>query len=368
MNVTERKVWQQASGEPPRNYADLCLRLGVILNGYDEVDVKDVFFENQFMAETMGSAFGEGSEEWIKRLASTKKRKDDLKRFCHEMKEGDIVVLRRGTSEVFGVGFIVGQFLWNDQFGDVDGWHIPLVRRVRWFWKANPEPKRFSNWALKQGLTTQLLKRNGAVWNWLKKLDEPFPDNAALPVLAQPHSQKHLTIPEISEYLFDQGVASTAIRHLVEEIGELERIAKWYQRATQDPPSEHETVAYLVIPLLKALGWTPQRMAVEWSHIDIALFDKLPRSDDTLRIVVEAKKMNAACLVADAQAKGYAKGHCDRLIVTDGLRYGVLIPKHNIGFQLEAYLNLTRMRDSYPMLGYAGAQEALRLMTPEFAG
>ena len=84
----------------------------------------------------------------------------------------------------------------------------------------------------------------------------------------------------ISEYLFDHGVANIAIENLTEQIDELIRIAKWYQRT--GGPSEAETVAYLVIPLLRALGWTPQKMAVEWNSVDIALFSTLPRRDENL--------------------------------------------------------------------------------------
>jgi hypothetical protein len=91
-------------------------------------------------------------------------------------------------------------------------------------------------------------------------------------------AQIETSLNEISEYLFDQGVASASITNLLDEMGELIRIAKWYRRSTK--PSEHETVAYLVVPLLRALGWTPQRMAVEWNHVDLALFERLPRTDD----------------------------------------------------------------------------------------
>jgi len=34
----------------------------------------------------------------------------------------------------------------------------------------------------------------------------------------------------------------------------------------------------------------PQRMAIEWKHVDVALFDKLPRNDKNTCVVVEAKK------------------------------------------------------------------------------
>ena len=75
-------------------------------------------------------------------------------------------------------------------------------------------------------------------------------------------------------------------------IDELVRIAKWYQKDNQkdNNPSEFETVAYLAVPLLRALGWTPQKMAIEWNNVDIALFNQLPREDKNLNVVVEAKK------------------------------------------------------------------------------
>jgi len=149
-------------------------------------------------------------------------------------------------------------------------------------------------------------------------------------------------------------------------MGELSRIANWYQRS--DMPSEHETVAYLVVPLLRALGWTPQRMAIEWNRIDVALFERLPRSDESLRIVVEAKKMDNSCLRAAPQAETYAGSRmgCDRLIVTDGMRYGVLTRSTDEGFKLHAYMNLARLRSGYPIYGCEGAQEALLAMAPEW--
>ncbi len=129
---------------------------------------------------------------------------------------------------------------------------------------------------------------------------------------------------------------SASITALLNEIGELTRIAKWYQRANK--PSEHETVAYLVVPLLRALGWTPQRMAVEWNR------------------------------VAMSQAMSYSDGKtaCHRLIVTDGLRYGVYTRIKAEPFQLHAYLNLTRLRHSYPIYECSGAEEALLAMAPEW--
>ena len=122
-----------------------------------------------------------------------------------------------------------------------------------------------------------------------------------------------------------------------------------------------------VVPFLRALGWTPQKMAVEWNHVDIALFSNLPRKDDNLTVVVEAKRRGNSCLTAKSQAEEYARSKgCDRLIVTDGIRFGIF-GKIDERFQLISYLNITRLRNSYPIYDCFGAREAILNMTPEKA-
>ena len=86
----------------------------------------------------------------------------------------------------------------------------------------------------------------------------------------------------------------------IARIADIKRIADWYWRV-EDRPSESETVAHLVVPLLQTLGWTPQRLAVEWNQVDLALFDAVPRADRHLCTVVEVKKMDEACLSAKSQ-------------------------------------------------------------------
>jgi hypothetical protein len=322
-------AWQQASGDTDRDYSDLCLKWDVILNGPGNCGP---WPECASAIRAIGR---------VRKVA-------DLRRFSEEMKAGDIVVLRLGTSSVLGVGQVVGDYEWRDDFGDVDGWDIQHVRRVRWLWKGGP--KQFDSYALKQGDTTQKVTP-GAVTTWLSSL-EVTADAASRPIVTLPAAptSKDASLEQISEYLFDHGVASSSISRLLAEIDELIRIAKWYQRAGM--PSEHETVAYLIVPLLRALGWTPQRMAVEWNHVDLALFDQLPRADDSLRVAVEAKKMDNSCLSAKSQAMSYVVGRsgCHRLIVTDGLRYGVYVREQVETFRLYAYMNLTRLRHDYAIL------------------
>lgn len=352
MDIRGKRVWQVAAGDTDRNYANLCLRWGVVLNGPGE---EGPWPECASRLEENG---------WSARKIS------DLRRFADEVEDGNLVVLRLGTSQVFGVGQVVGSYEWCEEFCDVDGWSLGHVRRVRWLWKSQGEPHEFDAYAMKLGDTTQGLTSE-AVTRWLSELAVSEEESQSpVPSLPTGDERQNVTPEQLSDFLFSKGVASAAVNALVDQMGELKRIAKWYQHQPPEGwPSEHETVAYLVVPLLRALGWTPQRMAVEWSRIDVALFGRLPRSDDNLRVVVEAKKMDRSCLQAVGQARAYAEGRlqCTRLIVTDGIRYGVYQREEDAPFGLKAYMNLGRLRAAYPIYGECGgAPTALLAMAPEW--
>lgn len=346
MNIENKKIWQQACGDTDRNYSKICLEWDVILNGpgyagkYPECDII------------------------LKKDRWAKRKRTDIWRFAVQMKEGDIVVLRLGTNIVLGVGQIVGEYEWLECFGDVDGWDLNHVRRVKWLWNGINKPKYFNTYALKQGDTTQEMTSD-VVKEWLSELvisEESY--NRKLVVL--PNEGRSIDQNEIAEYLFEKGISSNSIENLTKEFDELRRIAKWYVRINETP-SEFETVSYLVVPILRALGWTPQKMAIEWHKVDLALFDQLPRKDENLSVVVEVKRKGNSCLTAMSQAQGYAQGklNCKRLIVTDGLRYGTYIKSEN-EYQLQAYFNLTDLRESYPIYNCSGIKEALKIMTPEW--
>lgn len=341
-----RNFWQQAVGDTDRNYAEICLKWDVILNGPG------------YAGAWPDCAKKLRNDEWSSRKVT------DLKRFSEDIKDGDIVVLRLGTSTILGVGVVVGDYEWLDLFGDVDGWDLQHVRRVSWLWKGLDSPKSFDTYTLKQGDTTQKLD-SPVVTDWIESLNlnyDKTPQLTEFPV----SENNAVDFESVSEFLFDNGISSNSIDILNKEIDELVRIAKWYNK--YDNPSEFETVSYLAVPLLRALGWTPQKMAIEWNKVDIALFNSLPRKDANLSVVVEAKKKGNSCLTAFSQAQSYAKGkdNCYRLIVTDGLRYGVYIKREN-EFQLYAYFNITNLKSSYPIYECFGVNEALRAMTPEWS-
>jgi hypothetical protein len=48
-----------------------------------------------------------------------------------------------------------------------------------------------------------------------------------------------------------------------------------------------------VTPLLRALGWPPERITVKWRYIDVTLFAALPRTPENSHLVIEVKRLGA---------------------------------------------------------------------------
>jgi hypothetical protein len=354
MKIGDCNVWQVAAGDTDRSYADLFLEWDVVANGPG------------YAGPWPGCERRLRDDGWSSRMIGIVRRLD-------EIADGDIVVLRLGTNEVHGVGRVVGNMAWYDDFGDVDGWDLQHVRRVRWSWRPDDGPMRFDTYTLKWGDTVQTMTSK-VVLDWIRTLPEPtLADLAELPetcIDGEPDAVSDTEhVAAIGEFLFDRGLAADRIDALTDRMDDLVRTARWYGRSKAEP-SEYETAAYLVTPLLRTLGWTPQRMAIEWNKVDVALFGQMPRSDSNLVAVVEAKRLKASCLSARSQAEGYAICHgrelCRTLVVTDGLRYAVFhrAGDGTFGTHPVAYLNLTRMRDHYPVLHCEGARRAILEMAP----
>jgi hypothetical protein len=302
-----------------------------------------------------------------------------VERFVSEVQIGDIVILRLGKNAVYGLGTVESDYLWFDDMGDVDGWDLQHCRRVRWLWRYSVKdgPMKFPANTLRWGDTVQQATSPGLT-RWIEGLSVRK-DALSRPLAALPETcidgkpLKTVTADEISEYLFDRGTAADNIDSLTLRMTDLVRIASWYGRAKMQP-AERETVAYLVVPLLRSLGWTPQRMAIEWNRIDIALFNALPRTDGNLIAAVEAKKRWRTCFTSCGQVFGYIskpeRSNCVRAVSTEGLRYSVFRrnPKNRFESVPESYLNLTRLVSDYPLLGCGGAKEALSMMASDWSG
>lgn len=160
------------------------------------------------------------------------------------------------------------------------------------------------------------------------------------------------------------GLGIQLSENTAEQLREIIKLARWYSTAKVNP-SEYETISYLINPFLRLLGWPQQQLAIEWQDIDVALFSGLPRCNDNLTAILEAKRRGRSCLHALPQAISYTKNrpNCRRLILTDGTRYWVYV-KRSDAFTCYAHLDLNRLRAAYPVYLCAGAKEALQAMTP----
>jgi hypothetical protein len=307
MNITGRTIWQVAAGLPQRNYVDALIEWDVAIIGPGQ-------YANW---PNCASALQQHAPGMV----------PIIRRFCEEMRSGDLIVLRLGTNQVYAVGEVVdGTSQWFDDFGDVDGWDLQIVKRVRYLWTYTDSPMTFPPSTLQFGATILPL-RSAAVIRWLTELEVPE-EAWTREVRIIPRSceqgkrRQNLTPKEIGESLYDRGISSDSISALLNSIDELSRIAGWYARMGLNV-SEHETTAYLVVPLLKCLGWSPQKMAVERDKVDIAIFEKLPRENANLSVVVEVKKFNDPIKIAFSQARDYAEQEgresCQRIVLTDGI-------------------------------------------------
>jgi hypothetical protein len=357
------QCWQVAAGDGDRHYADLCLEHGVILMGPSTCgDWKKVTNKKGQLITARGVLEDGG---W-----SAKKIKN-LETFVFSIAPDDLVILRIGKSEVHGVGIVRTPYEFNPLFSDVDGWNIAHTHRVEWIWKRTERKKsdegNFKD-ALNFGDTTQRLDiknpKTALLFEWIKSLPEPV--GQPLPTL--PRAGKEIESDEISRHLFDYGISFGSLSGLEAKIKDLCSLAQWYSEYQQ--PSESETVAHLVVPLLLALGWTPQRIALEFhqsgkGRADLALYANGNRSKYKPIVLIEAKKYKSSCMTAEPQVKSYSEKVEDvrRLVVTDGIRYGIFI--RNVENKLfpktpTAYLNLADLRDDYPIYGDCkGADEAL---------
>lgn len=298
-------VWQVSGGPTDRPYSDTFLRYGVALIGPGD---NGPWRSDQ--AESGGRGF--------------------VRRFAEEVQKGDIVLLRTALNTITAVGIVAGDYEHLEPFDDVNGWDLRHARRVRWC--PLPEAYRFEGavfganpMRFSRAQTTEVVDyARRFVGSGLTRWQE-----ATLPEL-----------PQVEPPL--DGVPEP----LREVVGLAQDLSGLYAdpELLGDPPAESEMVAHFVVPLLRALGWPPENIAVEWRRIDVAIFDCLPRTPETCNCVIEAKRLGSGLEGARRQAEDYVAtlGVSRDVVVTDGFRYRAFACKK--GFAPVAYANLDRLK------------------------
>ncbi len=302
-----RSVWQISAGQASRPYADVFLKYGVGLIAPGDAGPwkpeRDDEFEGGF-----------------------------VRRFASEVQVGDAFLLRTGISKISAVGIVASDYLYLNQFDDVNGWDLQHVRRVRWC--KLPQEHTFTTPVFGANPT-----RFSRTWN------EEILDYAVRFLNSPPTHWQTAALPELPAEEPPLEDVPVALQGLVAAANDLVPLL-WDRQAFGEHPSEDEMIAHFVVPFLRALGWPPEHIAVKWRRIDVAVFRALPRTPENCHLVIEAKRLGAGVEGALEQAKGYVEtlGTPRDVVVTDGIRYRMYSCQS--GFEPIAYANLGRLKKS----------------------
>lgn len=250
--------------------------------------------------------------------------------FAQTMADGDAILLRTGPARIRAVGLVAGAYSYEDRFDDVHGFDLQHCRRVRWC--RLPQDYEFGESVFTQGRLSCV--RKASVRQYVTNF-----------LASPPTHWQEAPLPElpVEEPALDRVPA--ALEGIVAQAQDLAGLF-WDRQDFGDHPTEDELVAHFVVPFLRALGWPPERIAVKWRYIDIAVFAALPRTPENCRFVIEAKRLGAGVEGALEQAKKYVEslGVPRDVIVTDGIRYRMYASER--AFEPVAYANLIRPKQS----------------------
>ena len=303
---SSRAVWQISGGPASRAYAEVFLRHGVALIGPGDA--------GPWAPERDDGEFDGGF----------------VRRFASEVAAGDVFLLRTGIATIAAVGLVAGDYLYVNAFDDVNGWDLQHTRRVHWC--RLPEEHGFGS-----GVFGANPPRCSRVWSG------EVVDFAERFLNSPPTHWQTAPLPELPGEEPPLDHVPDSLQGIVALAADLVPLLQDGQ-AFGEHPTEDELVAHFVVPLLRALGWPPERIAVKWRYIDVAVFRALPRTPENCHLVIEAKRLGAGVEGALEQAKGYveALGVPRDVIVADGIRYRMYAGERS--FEPVAYANLARLK------------------------
>ena len=342
--------WQVGSGTSGRDYSDVFLRHGIMLIGPGKP----------------------GSVHNNLEAFKQQKQGPSVLAFANNAECGDVVILKRPHHkqwQIVAVGRVTGEYEWLEQFEDVEGWDIQHCRRVEW---VKP--------------TSQELV-SGLVQGTFRRVHEKEPIDTALRLLNEgekvnpidiPSPANSISIDDLAGSLIDNGLHPANAEKVVADIKQVRCLADWYRRYGR-ALSEHEIRTFLIVPILLALGWSEQRIKIEWKYTDVSLFRepfrKGVKAGDP-HVILESKRLGSGLNLAERQVvRKYASKSpgCNMLVTSSGARYQLYTKKLGKKWDargmkenhLRAYMNLFILKDRHPYLaGVGGAPDLLKSLMP----
>lgn len=301
-----------------------------------------------------------------------------LRTFSQQVGSGDVILLRQGHEVVdIGVAFEAPYSWEQERFDDVYGWDLHHCRRVRWFGLTNElqlAQRGSTIFGDRKQIPTFTSVSDRKVLDRIEPLLGSVPDRPLRDL--PPKSPSPLGLDEVGAGLFRMGLSNESVERVMAAIRRQRRLADWYKQAdlTNGRPTEHEVVAHMILPLLLALGWSEQFVAVEWSKIDLAGFIKTPTVAANCILICEAKGLGHGLDGAFEQARRYVQDlgleACQKIVVTDGLRLYTYQRRIGGGFEEAAggYINFGMIRTEHVAPRGTDGLATLFGLTPSMAG
>ncbi|MFN8150295.1 MAG: hypothetical protein U0R24_04095 [Solirubrobacterales bacterium] len=231
---------------------------------------------------------------------------------------GDLCLMTEGT-KVVGLGVFAGDpssnrgYEWRDDLPLLGGsWDLCHIRRVKWL----PEPE-FRKLPVPPPALKGRPSRAAQVWSeeivaWTLQNGRGLRERLETKALPSIDTDRSIHLDQLPEFMRNVTSMLQDYWDRIEQTG-------W------DPaPSENEGVALAIVPFLRALGWRPEQMALEWNRIDLAVFKSSRGDRKDLALIVEAKRPGTGPDLAAKQADRYRKIQDRRdipLLTSDGFNY-----------------------------------------------
>ena len=345
-------VWQVACGEPQRDYREVFFKYDVMLIGPGDHGA----FEKKLYKRAV-----KGGEV-------TKSHYSQISNFANSPQPGDVVLLRLGHS-IVGVGVIppesAGGYGWSNAFSDVKEWNLQHYRRVAWgssrlIGLIQGGTPLFSNYKQQATFTRVHEERI------LRKINLLKGKSPSRRLKGLPSDEKDLSNEKYGQELFKSGLSNESVEKAIDAIEKACRLQNWYWNE-DFYPAEHEIIAHMTIPLMLALGWSEQLMAVEWEKIDLAFFDRAPRKPENCVMICEGKRPHRPLESALGQAKDYVKSkglrRCKTILLTSGTRI-LIYKRKGASWSHHGYVNLERLKKQYIAVEGLNASDSLIGLIP----
>lgn len=320
---TNKKIWQVGAGDGSRDYSKILLDFGIILVGPGNPGIA-------------------GSKE-ANNYYKLSGKKDYGKILKDEVNKKDWVILRKGRKVIKAIGKISSEYKYYRQFEEVEGWDLQHTRHVEWY---IPETDIiFDNLILSMSAFSECKKIEvrekikNSIFN--KHISSKTIENLKIP--------NELTIDDITYELINKGIKISDSENISNTIRRIIYLVNWYIKNDYNS-SEHEIRSFLILPLLFALGWSEQKIKIEYNNIDIALFSESFIGDykKSPEIIIEAKNFYNGLSFTREYASKYTNKFpkCNTLITTNGYMY-LLFEKVEGNFVQKSYLNLLNLREHH---------------------